>query len=110
VAEKVEIHEIVEEDDVMSMRPIEGGLELPAGESTVLEPGGYHVMLIGLTADLNAGETYTLTLEFERAGMVEMQVAVATGNEAPAGDIAEPVEAGDLVISGVWSRAAPAMM
>lgn len=51
----------------MTMREI-GSLELPAGETVVLEPGGYHVMLLDLVEPLEIGQTIDLTLTFEQAG------------------------------------------
>jgi copper(I)-binding protein len=107
VAEVVEIHEIVPEGDVMQMRPIEGGLEVPAGGSVTLEPGGYHVMLIGLSEDLVAGMTFDLTLTFEQAGDVVVQVVVQ--RSVPEGDEVQTFQVGELTITGPWSRPAPAL-
>jgi copper(I)-binding protein len=59
----------------MTMRPIDG-LDLPAGEAVVLEPGGYHVMLLDLPEPLAADSTFALTLQFENAGEVEIDVPV----------------------------------
>lgn len=107
VAKVVEIHEIVDNNGVMEMKPLADGLEIPAGETVTLQPGGYHVMLIGLTKDLTDGSTYELTLTFEHAGDVKLQVPVQ--RMAPEGDAITTVEAGDLTIAGVWTRPAPAM-
>jgi copper(I)-binding protein len=52
---------------MMTMQPVDR-VELPAGETVALEPGGYHIMLLDLAAPLEAGTTVTITLEFERAG------------------------------------------
>ena len=65
VSNVVEIHETKMEGDVMRMAPVEGGIEIPAGGQVVLKPGGYHVMLIGLKQDLNAGDTFPVTLQFQ---------------------------------------------
>jgi copper(I)-binding protein len=108
VAKVVEIHEIVDNNGVKEMRPLENGIELPAGEAVALAPGGYHIMLIGLTQDLTAGMTYDLTLTFENAGEVVVPVTVQTA--APEGDAIVTIESGDLTIAGVWSRPAPALM
>jgi hypothetical protein len=64
VAEVVELHTHTMDDGVMRMRQIER-IALPAGETVTLEPGGLHVMLIGLTRDLKAGDSLTLTLGFD---------------------------------------------
>lgn len=52
-------------EGAMTMRELEGGLVLPAGETVSLEPGGYHFMLLDLPDPLETGETFELTLEFE---------------------------------------------
>jgi copper(I)-binding protein len=107
VADVVEIHEIADNNGVMEMRPLADGLEIPAGETVALEPGGYHIMLIGLKDDLTAGMTFDLILTFEHAG--EVVVPVTVQHEAPEGDAIVSTELGDLTISGVWSRPAPAI-
>jgi periplasmic copper chaperone A len=53
---------------VMKMRPLADGLTLPPGKSITLAPGGYHIMLMGLTAPLKSGEKVPVTLTFEKAG------------------------------------------
>lgn len=108
VANVVEIHEIVPEGDVMRMRPVAGGLEIPAGGEETLEPGGYHVMLIGLTEDLNPDMTFDLTLRFERAGEVTVPVGVRMQAE-PENEAAESVTVGALTLTNPWSRPAPAI-
>lgn len=76
VADRVELHtHDVDSAGVMRMRQVEA-IDLPAGETTALEPGGLHVMLIGLEDHLVEGEAFPLTLVFERAGAVEVEVAV----------------------------------
>ncbi|MCC6790614.1 MAG: copper chaperone PCu(A)C [Thermomicrobiales bacterium] len=110
VAETVEIHEIVDVNGVMKMQPLADGLEIPAGGSVELKPGGYHIMLIGLTESLVDGTTYELTLTFAEAGDVTLTVAVyANADMAMAATPTAAVTAGGLSISGVWSRSAPAM-
>jgi periplasmic copper chaperone A len=63
---------------MMGMRPI-ARLEIPAGGSVELKPGGYHVMLIDLTADLTVGSTIEITLRFEQAGEVKVTAEVREG-------------------------------
>lgn len=75
VARKAEIHGHSMEDGVMRMRAV-GALEIAAGRTIVLEPGGLHVMLIGLHAPLAPGQRFPLTLTFEAAGDIEVEVAV----------------------------------
>lgn len=108
-ANVVEIHEVSEDDSgVMQMTPLEDGLEIPAGETVVLEPGGYHLMLIGLQQDLEMGESIDIDLVFEQAGEVSIVSSIVMGNDPPE-DVADDVTAGDITISVVWSRAAPMM-
>lgn len=75
-ADSVEIHEMKMDGDVMKMREIEGGLEIPPGGEVTLAPGGYHVMFIGLKQPMVAGETHDAVLIFEHAGEVEVQFQV----------------------------------
>lgn len=61
VAGVVEIHEMVMDKDVMKMNPV-AGLDLPAGQAVELKPGGYHVMLMDLKAQVKEGDQVPLTL------------------------------------------------
>jgi copper(I)-binding protein len=74
-AAKVEVHEMRMEGDVMRMREV-GGLALPAGGRVKLEPGGLHLMLVGLKAPLKVGDKVPLTLRFEKAGQIEVMLHV----------------------------------
>ena len=74
VAGVTEIHEMKMEGDVMKMRAVEGGLELPAGKTVELKPGGYHVMLMDLKAALPKDSTVPLTLVFKDAKGVESKM------------------------------------
>lgn len=76
VAAVVEIHETVLEGEVMKMRMLPEGLEIPAGDEVALRPGGYHVMLIGVRDDLEIGQRFELDLQFEGAGTVTVEVEV----------------------------------
>ncbi len=76
VAEAVEVHEMKMENDVMMMREMENGLAIPAGEAVKLAPGGYHIMLINLKQALAPGDKVTITLNFEKAGAVEILAEV----------------------------------
>ena len=77
IADKVEIHETIMEGDVMKMRPVEGSrLLVPAGELVELEPGGLHVMLIGMKKQPEPGSTFDLMLQFEKAGGMKVEVEV----------------------------------
>ncbi len=76
IAGRVEIHEMAMSGDVMKMRELEGGLEIPAGEVVELKPGGFHVMFFELTQSLTEGDMIEVTLEFEKGGKVTVPVMV----------------------------------
>lgn len=76
-AERVEIHEMSMVNDVMKMRPLEAGLEIAPGDMATLQPGGYHLMFMGLKEGLKAGEMHQVTLTFEHAGDIEAMFSVA---------------------------------
>ncbi len=74
-AGKVELHSMVRDGDVMRMRE-QPAIDLPPGQDVVLRPGGLHLMMLGLAQPLERGATLPLTLRFEHAGEVTVQVAV----------------------------------
>lgn len=77
VASKVELHTHIEDENgVMKMREIEGGVELPAGETHAFKRGADHIMFMGLNGPLEQGKDITVTLEFEKAGEVVVQIPV----------------------------------
>ena len=79
----VQVHEMAVVNDVMNMRQLADGLVIPAGETVTLEPGGYHLMFMGMGQALVEGQTATVALEFERTGRVEVTFAIAaTGARA----------------------------
>lgn len=70
------IHETSTDASGMTgMHPVEG-IKVPAGGTVTLEPGGYHVMLMGLTGDLAAGQVVRLTLTFKTSGTIEVSAEV----------------------------------
>lgn len=75
VAEVAELHTHIREGDVMMMRQVED-IPLPAGETVMLAPGGLHVMLIGLKEELAEGMVFPVTLTFESAPPVTVEVKV----------------------------------
>ena len=103
-ADLAEVHETRVQDEIAVMMPHDGALEIPAGESVSLEPGGLHVMLIGLTDDIRLGDTFDVTLTFEDAGEVTLPVTAVYDAEEAEG---ESVSVGGLMIEGAWSRPAP---
>jgi len=79
-AAMAEIHEMSTAGGVMTMREMAGGLPLPAGQATALQPGGNHIMLMQVTTPLADGDTVELTLTFEDAAPVTVTARV--GNPA----------------------------
>lgn len=67
IAGMVEVHEVVMIDDQMKMQPKEGGIVIPAGQSLTLEPGGLHIMLMGLKKPILVGDKVTMTIDLEGA-------------------------------------------
>ena len=75
LAMEVELHSMRMEGDVMRMRAVES-IDIPAGKTVALAPGGFHLMLMGLNAPLKAGTPLPLVLRFEKAGEVAVQAEV----------------------------------
>jgi copper(I)-binding protein len=89
IAAKVEIHSMSMENDVMVMAPA-GEIEIPAHGIVELKPHGLHIMLMGLTQPLKEGDTFAVTLTFEKAGPVDLQIVVeATDSDGSGHDGAE---------------------
>lgn len=83
IAGKFEIHEMSMTGGVMRMRPVAGGLVIAPGQTVKLEPGGYHVMLIGLKRPLKAGEAIPATLTFQNAKPLKVQFNVEAVGALP---------------------------
>ncbi|WP_339846317.1 copper chaperone PCu(A)C [uncultured Halopseudomonas sp.] len=81
IADKVEVHEHVHVDGLMKMQEVEQ-LSIEPGADVVFEPGGYHFMMFGLKQPLEDGGRFPLTLVFENAGSIEVDVMIE--KEAPA--------------------------
>jgi copper(I)-binding protein len=75
VAKKAELHTMSMQGMVMKMRPI-SGVDIPAGQPISLKPGGEHIMLMGLNEPLLEGQSFPLTLDFEKAGPRTVTVTV----------------------------------
>ncbi len=76
VTDHVEIHEMSMSDGVMRMRPLPNGLEIKPGETVELKSGGYHLMFMDLKQPLKPGDTFKATLQFEKAGPLEVNFGV----------------------------------
>jgi copper(I)-binding protein len=77
VADKVQLHTEINDNGVMKMRPV-AAIDVKAHGQTILAPGGLHIMLIGLKHPLKEGDNFPLTLTFEKAGKLDVTVAVET--------------------------------
>jgi periplasmic copper chaperone A len=75
VAKKVELHTMTMSGTVMRMRPV-AAIDIPAGQPVTLAPDGLHIMLEGLKKPLRAGQSFPLTLTFEKAGTRMVNVTV----------------------------------
>jgi len=75
VSRKTELHTHIKEGDLMKMRQVEA-IDVPAGKTVALQPGGLHVMFMGLNAPLASGTHFPLTLVFEKAGEITVDVEV----------------------------------
>lgn len=83
-AGRMELHTHIRDGDVMRMRPVQD-IPVPANGEVSLQPGGLHLMLIGLTQPMNIGQAIPVTLRFERAGEVTIELAIqAAGARQPA--------------------------
>ena len=87
VAGRFEVHRMAMDGGVMTMRPVEGGLEIKPGETVELKPGSFHVMMMDLKQPLEKGQKVKGTLTFEKAGKVDIEYAVEAigGNPAAKG-------------------------
>jgi copper(I)-binding protein len=83
-ADRVEIHEMKMDGNIMRMREVEKGIEIPPGATVELKPGGFHVMFMGLKAPFAKEAKVPLTLVFEKAGSIDVDLMVqAMGAQAP---------------------------
>lgn len=85
-AEAVELHTMTMDDGVMTMRRLDDGIAVPAGETVHLAPGGLHIMFIGLAEPFRQGETVPVTLTFEAAGQVTVDLPVGAIGAGSAGE------------------------
>ncbi len=74
-AKRVTVHNSIIENGIAKMRHVKT-MDIHPGHAASLKPGGYHIMLMGLKAPLKAGSSFPLTLEFEKAGKIEVTVDV----------------------------------
>ena len=87
LAAGVELHAMTMEGNVMRMREL-STIDLPAGKTVTFEPGGLHLMIVGLKAPLVGGRSFRMTLKFEKAGEAIVDVKVEAPASAGAGGAA----------------------
>ncbi len=86
IAGSVQVHEMSMDDGVMKMRPLDKGLAIEPGKIVKLAPGGYHLMMTELKSPLKQGDKLPITLEFEKAGKVQVSFEVeGVGAQGPSG-------------------------
>jgi len=84
VSSRFEIHEMSVADGVMKMRGMPNGVELKPGQTVEFKPGGYHIMFLGLKQPLEKGGHVKATLQFEKAGKVDVDFTVeGVGAQSP---------------------------
>ena len=91
IAGTVELHQTVTEGASTMMKPVDK-IVVPAGETTTLKPGGLHVMMTELTRELKMDDTFSVTLEFEKAGSVDLEVTVTSYTEETMSGSATPMQ------------------
>jgi copper(I)-binding protein len=82
-AGRSEIHEMAVANGVMTMRPMDAGVEVPAGGKVEFKPGGFHIMFMDLKQPLKQDERLKGTLTFEKAGPVEVEFKVESIGAKP---------------------------
>ncbi|MFA6266909.1 MAG: copper chaperone PCu(A)C [Pseudolabrys sp.] len=71
-----EVHEMTMDNGIMKMRMLANGIEIKPGETVTLKPSGYHLMFTGLKEQLKQGDSFKGTLQFEKAGKVDVEFKV----------------------------------
>ena len=81
IARRVELHRTVVDDRGMAIMRPEEAVDVPAGETAQLRPGGLHVMLLGIDSALTSGDTIEMVLRFEKSGRLELRAPVARAGD-----------------------------
>jgi copper(I)-binding protein len=84
-SDKVEIHEMQMDGNIMRMRELAKGLEIPPGATVTLKPGSYHIMFMELKAPIAKDAKVPLTLVFEKAGSVDVELTAQAMGAMPQG-------------------------
>ncbi len=83
IAAQAEIHEMKMDGNIMRMRDLANGIEIPAGATVTLAPGGLHLMLMGLKTPITKDKHVPLKLVFEKAGSIDVELAVEAMGASP---------------------------
>ena len=84
VAGQAQVHQMSMDNSVMTMRPVEGGLEIKPGQTVTLAPGSFHIMMTGLKQPMTQGEHVKATLDFAKAGRLDVEFVVESmGAQGP---------------------------
>jgi len=97
-----QLHSMTMDKGVMKMRPVEGGLEIKAGETVTLKPSSTHLMFLNLKHPLEQGSTVAATLLFEKVGTVQIEFPIAAIGAAAPGEAA-----GDTMMHGGGMSTSP---
>jgi periplasmic copper chaperone A len=92
-AGKVEVHEMSMDKGVMKMRPVSGGLEIKPGETVELKPSSFHLMMFDLKQQIENGKPFKASLNFEKAGPVEVEFTVVAPGATPSAAADKPAGA-----------------
>jgi copper(I)-binding protein len=95
IAGRLEVHEMSMSGSTMKMRQVSGGLEIKPGQSVELKPGGLHIMFVNLKQQLQQGQHFTATLQFEKAGKVDVDFSIAGIAATAGGENAMPAMSHD---------------
>ncbi|MGO1773443.1 MAG: copper chaperone PCu(A)C [Halomonas sp.] len=95
LTDRVEIHIMEMDGDVMRMQHLPGGIEIPAGETVTLAPGGLHLMFMALSSPIEEGQPIYVTLDFQHAGSIETELQVLPVGASPEGEGARVDHHGD---------------
>ena len=85
ISDRLEFHEHLHSDGMMRMRPVPGGVTVPAGETVIFEPGGLHIMLFNIQQPLISGENTQLQLNTDQCGTIAVSTEIRSLVTKPMG-------------------------